>query len=260
MAPIPPVLGPASPSSSRLWSRAGGSMEKRSPSQKASIDISVPVRRSSSRISSPADPNRRSTSIDLIASAASSSVAGTITPLPAANPEALTTGGSGRESRCANAESGLWNTRASAVGIRLAVRNRLQYDLEDSSRAQVAVGPKAAIPADPRASTRPAASASSGPTATKPTDSSRHRRTSPATSSAATGAFSVRSHRSVPALPGATSSRLTWGDRLNAQARACSRPPLPTTRTQLIVHSPHTDANCSLESSRSCTNCSDSNG
>ena len=35
----------------------------------------------------------------------------------------------------------------------------------------------------------------------------------------------------VPALPGATSTVLTWGDWASFQARACSRPPPPITST-----------------------------
>ena len=234
-APIPPVFGPSSPARRRLWSCAAGSAANLSPSQKASTDTSRPQRRSSSRICSPADPKRRSTSMALTAAAASFGVSGTMTPLPAARPEALTTGTSGLEARWARAASGSPNTSAAAVGIPLSIRNPLQWTFEASSRAQAARGPKAATPAASSASTMPAASGSSGPMTARSTDSRRHSVTSPAMSPGEMPTFRVRRQEAVPGLPGATSSRSTCRERLSAQARACSRPPPPTTRTQLIA-------------------------
>jgi len=56
-APIPPVLGPASPFNNRLWSWAGGMTEICSPSLKHSTETSSPSKRSSITIWEPASPN-----------------------------------------------------------------------------------------------------------------------------------------------------------------------------------------------------------
>src|SRR5690606_30538117 len=48
---------------------------------------------------------------------------------------------------------------------------------------------------------------------------------------AVTAAFSMRGSSAVPALPGATSTRVTLPDWTSFQASACSRPPEPMTRT-----------------------------
>ena len=45
------------------------------------------------------------------------------------------------------------------------------------------------------------------------------------------GDVSMPSSFAVPALPGATNTRVTRGDWARRHARACSRPPPPTTRT-----------------------------
>src|SRR5947207_5662702 len=96
-------------------------------------------------------------------------------------------------------------------------------------RAAAALGPKARTPTSKQASTRPSTSGASGPTTTRSQRSSPARRTSPATSSAATSKQGTLS-RAIPALPGAAMISGCCGLRSNARTSACSRPPLPTTR------------------------------
>ena len=93
---MPPVLGPVSPSPTRLWSCAVASGSAVSPSTRAKKLASSPGRNCSITISSPAAPNRCSASISRAAARASSRVWAITTPLPAASPSALTTTGSGR--------------------------------------------------------------------------------------------------------------------------------------------------------------------
>ena len=77
----------------------------------------------------------------------------------------------------------------------------------------------------------PATRGASGPTTVRSTLRRRATSSSPAMSVAATGTFSAIA--AVPALPGATStSAPSW---VSFQAMACSRPPLPTTRTRRDV-------------------------
>src|SRR5688572_8019397 len=63
-----------------------------------------------------------------------------------------------------------------------------------------------------------------------PTCSALARATRPAMSSAATSTLRTRGSVAVPPFPGATSTSETRGDCTHFQARACSRPPLPTIR------------------------------
>jgi exodeoxyribonuclease VII large subunit len=72
-------------------------------------------------------------------------------------------------------------------------------------------------------------SGASGPTTTRSTARSRAKASNPDTSSAAIGTHSASS--AMPALPGAAQSFVSSGDLDRAQARACSRPPPPTSRT-----------------------------
>jgi len=101
--------------------------------------------------------------------------------------------------------------------------------LEVSSCAAAAVGPKQGTPSSARRSARPTSSALSGPTTTRPAAISWARAVRPATSVALTGR--VSHSRSMPGLPGATTSRAHRGDWAIFQARACSRPPEPISRT-----------------------------
>ena len=83
---MPPVLGPVSPSPIRLWSWASGSATACLPSHSASSEHSGPLSRSSST-------NGPSAAVARIAAIVSSSVSGTVTPLPAASPSSFTTTG-----------------------------------------------------------------------------------------------------------------------------------------------------------------------
>src|SRR5207302_494125 len=68
---MPPVLGPVSPSPSRLWSWAAGSRRSCAPSVRANTDSSSPFKKSSMTISRPASPNAASASIARAARTAS---------------------------------------------------------------------------------------------------------------------------------------------------------------------------------------------
>src|ERR1700722_14797442 len=78
---MPPVLGPVSPSPTRLWSCAEASGSACAPSHSAKKLASSPVRNSSTTISAPAAPNRPPSAAST-ASYASASVAATTTPFP----------------------------------------------------------------------------------------------------------------------------------------------------------------------------------
>ena len=105
---------------------------------------------------------------------------------------------------------------------------RLAKSFELSSCAAALVGPKMARPSARKRSTTPAASGASGPTTVSPTPWSLASFTRSATAVAST--FSSPSSRAVPALPGATSTFETRGERASFHASACSRPPEPMTR------------------------------
>src|SRR5208282_2940209 len=107
--------------------------------------------------------------------------------------------------------------------------NALAKSLELSRRAAARVGPKILRPAARNASTMPAASRPSGPTTVRPTCSVRAKSVSSAIALSATLASS--GSRAVPALPGATKTLATRGERAIRHAKACSRPPPPTTST-----------------------------
>src|SRR5512143_125421 len=77
----------------------------------------------------------------------------------------------------------------------------------------------------------PPTSGVSGPTIVSSTCSRLARSTSPSKSVAATGTLRILGSLAVPALPGATSTWSTFADWASFHAIACSRPPLPMTRT-----------------------------
>src|SRR4051794_7811396 len=101
-------------------------------------------------------------------------------------------------------------------------------------RAAAPLGPNARIPASKHASTSPATSGASGPTTTRSQSCSRAVATIPAMSSAATSRQTTLS-RAIPAFPGAARISGCCGLRRSARTSACSRPPLPTTRTRFGV-------------------------
>ncbi len=120
-------------------------------------------------------------------------------------------------------------TAWAAVGTPAASITSFEKAFEPSSRAHAALGPKAAIPAAPSASTSPSTSGASGPTTTRSTCSSRAAATSASISPTPIG--SSRASAAMPALPGAHSSSGDCGERASARTIACSRPPPPMTRT-----------------------------
>jgi hypothetical protein len=79
----------------------------------------------------------------------------------------------------------------------------------------------------------PSASGASGPTTVNATASLRASSIHSGIEAAA--ALTSPSSRAVPALPGATNTRETRGERASFQASACSRPPEPMTRSFMIA-------------------------
>src|SRR5881394_1194927 len=227
---MPPVLGPRSPSSRRLWSWQLASGRLCVPSAMTMKLASSPGRNSSITTSRPASPNWPA-NIACAAVRASSMEGAITTPLPAARPLALTT--SGARWRLSHAASKLSRVKVAelAVGMRWRRRNSLAKALEPSSRAAARLGPKHLSARAANASTAPATSGASGPMMVRSTCSETASCTSPATSSAATFTLRTLASAAVPALPGATSTLVTRGEAAHFQASACSRPPPPTMRT-----------------------------
>src|SRR3954447_3264983 len=105
----------------------------------------------------------------------------------------------------------------------------LAKTLLPSSSAASRRGPKIRRPSRWKASTIPRVSGSSGPTTVRPTPSRLANWIRPRVSFGSIETFWASS--AVPALPGAQKTAWTRGDCFNFQQRACSRPPLPITRT-----------------------------
>src|SRR5215831_18956910 len=101
--------------------------------------------------------------------------------------------------------------------------------LELSSCAAALIGPKIRRPRARKRSTTPAASGASGPTTVSWIRSRPAKSASSANSVIET--FSTPGSRAVPPLPGATYTFWTRGLCASLQASACSRPPLPMTRS-----------------------------
>src|SRR3954467_11411427 len=221
---MPPVFGPASPSSLRLKSCAGTSGSTVVPSVTANSETSGPSRYSSTSTAPPASRTRRP-----CATAASRSPV-TRKPLPAPTPPSLTTYGAPTSSSTVSSSAGPPTGQARAVGTPAASITCLAKDLLPSSWAAWAEGPKQAMPASRTASATPATSGTSGPMTTR---SACHSVASPATatgSAAATGNGAAIT--AVPALPGAQASAVTAGADCRDTHRACSRAPEPITRTR----------------------------
>src|SRR5690606_20234563 len=83
-------------------------------------------------------------------------------------------------------------------------------------------------PAASMASARPAATAASGPITTRSAAISLARSTRAGTS--VTPTLRTSQHWAMPGLPGAATRRVSLGEAAIFQARACSRPPDPTSR------------------------------
>ena len=228
-APMPPVFGPRSPSSSRLWSRAGASGSTAEPSVSAITDSSGPSNRSSTSRRGgvgPCEPAIHSSSIARRAPAASSQ---TTTPFPAARPSSFTTQA---PRTYALAFSGSSNTAAWAVGTAARAMTSLANALDASMRAAAAVGPKQGTPSCASRSASPSARGASGPTTTR---SGFSHSAAAASASAEPAAGTQRASSAMPAFPGiATTSRaspLRAAPCRSARTKACSRAPDPMTTT-----------------------------
>src|SRR5712671_3905311 len=243
-APMPPVFGPLSSSNTALWSRAGSNGTIVWPSVKVVTDSSWPTRNSSSTIVLPAAPNRPFSRQSVTATCAWSLLFATVTPLPAARPDALTTiGPSSRMSRNARALAASSNVQCDGEGMRCRRHSSRANALLPSSSAALRLGPKHGRLLFCSSSTRPATSGPSGPTTTRSIVFSTAKLRSPAVSSAEISTLSASS--ALPALPGAQYSRVSNGDCLSLWHSACSRPPPPTTRTFIAGH--HTERTPSAE-------------
>ena len=117
----------------------------------------------------------------------------------------------------------------SAVGTLASCITVLAKALLDSKVAANFEGPKMGSPSFLNASTIPSANESSGPTTVRPIFSALANSTNPLISSDAIG--TLVANAAVPGLPGAQKIAFARGESDNFQAKACSRPPLPTTKT-----------------------------
>mmetsp|Transcript_1456 Transcript_1456/g.3695 ORF Transcript_1456/g.3695 Transcript_1456/m.3695 type:complete len:353 (+) Transcript_1456:511-1569(+) len=232
-APMPPVFGPWSLSKIRLWSCAGGSTAKVLPSQHAKTEHSTPVISSSRTISLPASPMVPFSRKSRTACFASSRLDGTMTPLPAAKPLALTTTMKGASSTYFSAASRLsapLKDLYSAVGTLWRAMRSLQKILDDSIWAACLLGPKHGMPAAVSASAMPSSSMTSGPTTTRSTASFLQKSMTSMKAGPLTGiAWLVSGAVQVPPLPGRRCTLPTEEHWLSLQASACSRPPEPST-------------------------------
>src|SRR6266566_159229 len=226
---MPPVLGPVSPSPSRLWSWAAGSRSSCAPSVRANTDSSSPFKKSSMTISRPASPNAASASIARAARAASVRRAHTTAPFPAARPDAFTTSGSAWRLMYARAGSSAVKVWLAAVAIRARRITSFANALDDSMRAAAALGPNTACPASRRASASPAASGPSGPTMVKSIWCSRAAATRSAVAPAESGrlvpSWRCRGCREPRRLP-RRGSRASAPSRVRARGRPPRRPGL----------------------------------
>ena len=184
---------------------------------------------SSTSTSAPASPKMLSSSIDVMASSASSSVMATTTPLPAASPDALITTGAPNSRAAAFAEATAVCIDARAVGTPASRMTALANAFDVSSCAAAAVGPKTAMPRAAHSSASPAARGASGPTITASTASVVASAIRPAMSATATGRHVAS--KAIPGLPGAASRIALGYSCLMRHASACSRPPPPTSKS-----------------------------
>src|SRR5713101_1348494 len=116
-----------------------------------------------------------------------------------------------------------------AVGMRCRCRDSLAKLLLDSSCAAALLGPKVRQPRRVNSSTTPRARGSSGPTIVRSGRTWLATVTKEPMLFTSTGKHSDSS--AMPPLPGAQYTCETRGDWRSFHTRACSRPPLPITRT-----------------------------
>src|SRR5690606_17186846 len=141
----------------------------------------------------------------------------TSTPLPAARPSVLTTHGPGSVRRNSTAGPTSSKVRYRAVGTPAAATTSFIHAFDPSSRAPSAPGPSTRRPAARSSSASPATSGASGPMTYR---------------SASTSVGGLRTDPGMPGLPGVTT---TSALRPSTWARACARPPDPTTQTRMIT-------------------------
>ena len=227
---MPPVLGPVSPSPTRLKSCAGSSGTTVSPSTTQNSDTSGPSRNDSSSTGWPA-----SSRLAACARAASRSAV-TTTPLPAASPSSLTT------------HAGSPAGGPEPVQRRVEMR-RVVDDL--AGRGPHAGGGHHVLGERLRSLDargvlrRPEAGDAGGAHRVGDTEHQRHLGADdhqvgadacgPAATTASPEVTSTSywsAIDAVPALPGATASASTSGSRRSASSSACSRAPDPITRTR----------------------------
>src|SRR5271163_567434 len=231
---MPPVLGPASPSPTRLKSCAASSRTTVSPSTTQNSDTSGPSRKDSSSTGCP------DSSSPAAWARATSRSGVTTTPLPAANLSSFTTqarspvGGPNRSS-AASKYAGLSTISLEAVRTPAAPITSLAKALDPSISAAALLGPKQAMPASRTASATPSTNGTSGPMTTRSARISRANATTSSPEVISTSCWSAIA--AVPALPGAIATAATCGSARNASKRACSRAPEPITRTRTKRHS-----------------------
>ena len=126
------------------------------------------------------------------------------------------------------------NSRPAPSGRRRPRRPRGRTPCSIRCRAAARVGPKTGTPASSSASTTPAASGASGPTTTRSTFSRVARSTTAAGRPSRTrpGSSGPWARRRWRRCPGPRARDATDASRARLQARACSRPPPPRTRTR----------------------------
>ncbi len=203
---MPPVFGPRSPSSSRLWSCAVANGSAVRPSQIRKKLASSPSRKPSMTRRAPVDVGRQP-AVDR-AMRLARIVATTTTPLPAASPSALTT--TGTPGRAASSAS-TWRMRVGRVVERAIRRGRDAVAFHEALRevlrpfefgrgARRAEDAQARSPGTGRRCRRRAPRRGRR----RSGRSSRARRTPRARGGPSIGKFCSRLSSAVPPLPGAT--------------------------------------------------------
>ena len=211
---MPPVLGPASPSPTRLKSWAGARATARWPSQTARTESSGPVSPSSMTRVRPASPKASPERYSVTASRASASRSVTSTPLPAASPSVLTTYRPSRVSRKAKRRVGLGEGAVAGGGHAGVDEHLLHPRLGALEAGTVGTG----------AEHQPAG----GPQLVGQAVDQRRLRADDEEVGVDLRRPGCRPSRGCPGCPGVTT---TSRCRRRTVARACSRPPEPTTQT-----------------------------
>ena len=167
---MPPVLGPLSPSPTRLKSWAGSSGTAVVPSHRTSSEHSSPVEPLLNHDAPPglAEGGTRELGRPRRARA-SARVRATSTPLPAASPSVLTTHGPGQAAQIGQGLVDLAGVEGGEAGRRHAGlgQHLLHEGLGAFERAPSAPGPMTARPSARRRSARPSTSGASGPMTTR---------------------------------------------------------------------------------------------